>query len=498
MTAVFIAGVALISSRADLFFPLGVSVIMIAIIMTSVLIPPFFDNMSTSLITKLYLKARFDLGEERSASESHKEVLGGDSRKRRLPKISRRLGGRINFLPYRPPVEAENDSETSEGEAPILGIAQDIPYHQFSATFRGSCWSLLSDDEVGQLDRLAAFAYLLDRFAETGNPICRFKWQIKTTIGTVLNPVRTVKRVREDAGFNANPLLDATSLFADMERMAKSSIDEHRLTFTLTLDPSQLGDELEKAGSVEAVLYDYMAAFYASLQLDGLSSSPLGLMEGYALDYNQLLLENRLALDPVFAHPVIKRMQAAGQDLVFANQQPAWPKFFDFSDPEFARVGETIHMGFYIEDTPSNGLSPTQLWSIIKLPIPKTITVVYAMLPVRQAERRAQWAANAAYVARGDSERSDVRVTRAEARAQEALEQHEDELALNVGQDGRARIYIDVVGAAVEEARNNALQLRNAALAARFLIEPLTGRQQDGLEVLMPAGRGLFSSPFQR
>ena len=488
--AIAIANVAIatIASFLGVFVIAGFFFV-VTVVLGIVLLFPFLDNMQTSLITKIFMKAQADLGENTFASDEHKypEVLGGDTRKRRLPKIAKRLG-KVEFYPYKP----EGDPEDS-----ILGIAKDNTYGgTLSARFDITNSSLLSDDDLAQLDRLEFFSTLLDRFAEPGNAISRFSWQVQTTMGRILNPAHIVQRVREDAGFNANPLLDVTTLFRRMEEMGLAS-PEHSISFTFTVDPKNLGQQVRRAGSVEEVLVDQLAEFVSALQM-GNHDSPLGVKTGHFLDYNQLLLSNRQKLDPIFAHPVIQRMKAARKNFVFASQRPAWPKYFDFKNPKYARVGETIHMGYYIDEMPSQGMTPTQLWGILSLQIPKTVTVIFNMLPIRQAEKRAQMVTRATRTVNRDMEKADAQPTRAQIRAEEALDQYEDEMALNLGQDGRVRVYIDVTGATVEEAEANSLLLRNVALASRFMIESLEGRQQEGIEVLMPVGRGLVTLPLKK
>jgi hypothetical protein len=66
-------------------------------------------------------------------------------------------------------------------------------------------------------------------------------------------------------------------------------------------------------------------------------------------------------------------------------------------------------------------------------------------------------------------------------------------MATHQGQVGRVRCYIDLTGASLEEVTANATLLQHAATDARFLIEPLTGRQHLGIEAVMPIGRGLSS-----
>jgi hypothetical protein len=67
---------------------------------------------------------------------------------------------------------------------------------------------------------------------------------------------------------------------------------------------------------------------------------------------------------------------------------------------------------------------------------------------------------------------------------------HEDELAEETGQVLRIRHYIDVTGTTKEAALLSAKALQSVALRESMVLEPLTGRQEEGISALLP-GRGL-------
>ena len=116
-----------------------------------------------------------------------------------------------------------------------------------------------------------------------------------------------------------------------------------------------------------------------------------------------------------------------------------------------------------------------------------------ALDPPLEAERWAQWRTTGALSFNKDRVTSHRRVTASQLRSADEALRHEVEIASNVGQVGRIRCYIDVTGPTLEEARENALKLRNAWTGSRFIVEPLTGRQHLGINAVMPLARGLSS-----
>ena len=339
------------------------------------------------------------------------------------------------------------------------------------------------------MDRLSAFAAILDRWASAASPVHRFSWTVQTLVGETLNPSEMVSEARKQVGIQPNPSLDLNDITSRRAQMAEKSM-QHRVSFTISVHAKRVTRLAKHVGGVEEVLYDQLAEFFNALGLDS-SNQTLGLKQGTFLGYNELILENRLALDPVFAKPLLHQVKATREGYVFATQHPAWPKFVDFSSDDYCRLGLTFHKGYYIAEMPRHGLLPTQLWQILSLDIPKTVTAVYEMLPIRQAERRARWATSATRSVNVDDDRADRYVSQAQHVREESMVDHEREIANNVGQVGRLRVYIDLNAPSLEQLEVNAARFETVAQDSRFLIEPLVGRQYEGIEVLMPACRGL-------
>jgi len=134
---------------------------------------------------------------------------------------------------------------------------------------------------------------------------------------------------------------------------------------------------------------------------------------------------------------------------------------------------------------------PEQFWDILEAPIQKTVSIVFGMVPTSVALTRSQWNANAAAKAATDRTNRGRRVRATERIAEDLTNQREMEIASSQGEDGQVSCYISVWGATPEECDANAKGLYHAASKARFVIMPLSHRQERGIEAVMPIGRGL-------
>lgn len=482
-TIVSLAGLVLSASAGVL--PLGI-LLVVLLILAYVLfigIQPF-ERGRTSGLSLGWRKADHAYhglkGDTRHVSDQPQtgEAFSASGRLAKRPKPIRLLG-RVSFIPYELP-------------SGVLGIARDHRYNTYSATVWVAGSSLLSDNPQTQEARLAGFAGLLDQMAQVGSPVYRFAWREQTLIGEYTQPEGMVETIRGSAQLQRPNPPNLETLIKRTAEMGEASIT-HRSTMTLAVNASRVQREAKTRGGVNEVLVAQLQSFLAAAQGRQIGHSPIGLKAASLLSYNDLILENRLALDPVFAQPVWEGRTWGGPENEWdlLDEQNAWPGYVNFQADDYCRLGDTCHLGFYIDELTRNGMFPAQFWDILKVPVPKIVTAVFQMVPPHEAERWAQWRTTGALSFNKDRVTAHRRVTASQLRSADEALRHEVEIASNFGQVGRVRCYIDVTGASLEEARDNALKLRNAWTGSRFIVEPLTGRQHLGIDAIMPLARGL-------
>ncbi|MBA3757317.1 hypothetical protein H0X09_00395 [Candidatus Saccharibacteria bacterium] len=448
-----------------------------------------FERLQTTALAKSFRvgnhRTRNQLGHHRHSSIQPEvgEVFGLEMGKGKRPKPIKRIG-RVDFIPY--------DTANAKG---VLGVAFDHRFNTYSATLQANFSSMIGASKATRRERLGGYANLLDTMAEVGSMVDRFSWSDQTLIGEKQSPEQIVEAIRSGAGLTREHPPNQEVLLQRTEQMGENSVI-HRTSMTLTIRAPAVKREARILGGVEEVLVQQAKAFYASATGRGVGHSPIGLKSASFLDYNQLVLENRLRLDPVFAQSVWQEWVGLEDTQTLLSEQIAWPGYADFEPTDHCKLGQTVHMGFYIAEFTRTGMQPDLFWEILKVPVPKTVTTVFDMLPPALARRHAEWSTTGATNVVVERAAKSRRVTATQHRAAEVADAHEWELAAHQGQVGRIRCYIDLTGETLDEVRSNAAQMRNAWADARFLVEPLEGRQHLGIHAVLPTGRGLVTLPF--
>ncbi len=458
---------------------------------------PLSSDYKTTVLAKAYRNGthRFHklVGWSRHSSDQPAagEVFGHNPPRNNPGKEWIRLIGPVDFYPLR-----VNTLAAPEDKTPPLGIAHDKRYGTRSAVLWAAGSALSSADSHTQKEQQEAFAHLLDLLADLESPLYRFTWSEQTLMGEPQRPLELIEAIRSGAQLEPR---EAPNQGVFQQRTAEMGNDSivHRTTMTLALYDKYIRSQAKAMGSPEDVIIGMLDMFY-NAAMPGDRRSPIGLRAASFLTHNQLVLENRLALDPVFAQPIWQQgLDSLGpNDLL--DRSNAWPGHADFKPEDYCKLGSTYHMGFYIAEFTRTGVLPDQFWSILKVRVPKRVTVVIEMVPAHRAQRRAEWTTTGAEGANVERVTKNRRVTAFQRVAADAAAQHEAELAENKGQVGRMRCYIDVTGATLDEVMFNAGEIRKACTGARFVLEPLVGRQHLGIEATMPVGRGLASIPLPK
>ncbi len=465
----------------------GMAVLLVVLYLVGFAVQPF-DNMQTTAVAKAYRVANHKLSQGTFTADDmvEGEIFGIDDKNVRRPKPIRQIG-RMDFIAHQP-----QNVQVEEGQPPPapLGVVRDRRYDTYTSLlwWRGS--SLLSANDSSREGLLNHFARLLDDMAPGDSPLHRFAWRFQTILNEQQYPEKTLSELRKAANLSRTSAPNEQHLIDWFDEMGGESL-EHRTTMSLTIRGSQVKREAKSMGSVEEVLLRYGWDFYNALMGVGLGFSPVGVKAARLMSYNELVIENRLSLDPVFGQPLWEQWQGPQDDYDLLSEHVAWPKYANFTQDDYCQLGLTYHKGFYIAEFPRSGMFSDQFWNLLRVPIPKTVTAVFNMIDPKHAQRRAEFASAGATGRIVDRQEARKLVTQAQQVSVELTTGHEGEVARNIGQVGQVTVYIDVTGASLEEVNSNADRLRSAWSGSRFLVEPLKGMQAKGIEALLPAGRGL-------
>jgi hypothetical protein len=434
--------------------------------------------------TKLYRRTRGHLVHISEQPTLGETIRPRDSPDQEPPPKPIKMIGRISFVEYKENVLEEEDQRP-------IGIARD---HRLG-TISGSLWvasqSLLSADNDSKEDRRGAWASILESLAEGGLLGRYLAWSDQTWYGQDLQTELLVRLLRERIGLVREHPPNQDVLLQRAPEMGLNSW-QHDTHLHLSIYPPQLKREIRMAGGAPALLVEQLDDLYSQLLPPG-GRSPLGVRTASILDINELIMLNRARLDPVFAQPYVQAWDGLDEDMRL-SEYFAWSGMADFRSDDFVIIGNTFHMGFYIDQFTRRGMKPEQLWEILKVKVPKTVTTVFEMPPPHRSQRRAEYSTTGAR-ARSSSRGAP---TASEQVAAERAAQREKDMAEHKGHDGRVRVYIDVTGSSLEEVRAHVETMRKAWMSARFAVEPLTRRQFLGIHAVMPLTRGLATMPVPR
>jgi hypothetical protein len=482
-----------LASKADVGM-LGMAFTVIALLgyIAFVVVTPF-DRLRTSALTLLYRRSR----------RTTRNIKGQNVFVTDLPEIGQSFGmeetaetrrenklyfppvGKITFFPY--PTGIDDQGKPLEP----LGIIQDRRKHTRSVVLWTVGSSLLGSATADHERRQDAFSRVQQVCLELGT-VYRIGWRVQTFIGEPQNPEATVALLR--AGANLPPSTSPPSdvFTSNLIKMGEDSV-VHRTTMVFTIDTHAVKQQAKAhGGSSEAVLVGMLGAIQAAVMGADGEKSPLGLRAASFLTYNDLIMETRLALDPVHAQPLWEGWAGLQDPTQLLRPSFAWPGYADFrTSPDWGRAGETYHVGRYFDTYNPLGVFPDQVGTIAEVRVPKTMTTIVQLVPTQQAHRRAEWAKTSLRSTnRGSSsvtELRDIEEGRATSHAREVAEGNSI---------GRVRTYIDVTAASISEALENARLVDTVATGTQSVIFPMTAKHDLSVQAAMPAGRGLAAVKY--
>jgi len=385
-----------------------------------------------------------------------------------------------------------------------IGITDDWKLNTRTGSLIVATSSQLGDDQPQKLARMASWSQVLNRMALGGSSIYRFGWAVQTIIGEKVDPAKDVAFVQRRMGLTSDgPHLDS---YLQLVKSEAREAPTHITTMSISVHPGDIDAQaLKTAGSPEKVLQAELLDFknHITGKWSG-GISPIGVQDAQFLSYNHMVLLSRLRLDPEYARyywdnrgNLLGKLSKGG----LLNPQIAVPPYADFkSSPDWCRLGKTVHIGLVVHDFPRSGMTEDHLEAIINVPVAKTVTAVYQMIPKAVAQLRAEFSTGAVSTDIARRSRKGRRITEATKAAADIELEHEREVARNVGQVARMSLFIDVTGGALELEKviANAEKVRFAAGDAGDFLEYLDGRQHLGVEAAMLTTRGLDAKSAPR
>lgn len=393
--------------------------------------------------------------------------------RRKQPARSATLGplGRVSFSPF----------QFSPG-ASLAGVARDYQNRTYCGSLAVSNRSVIGMPPADRALVLSLFAAMLDRAATRSSLVHRLGWRIQTVRGEPIDVERMVADIRLESGLSssASPNRDIV-----LRRTAEATeqVVHHLTSLSVALNERTHKQRSKRGSSPYELLLDALEETFDSATSRGIAHAQI-------FGFNELVILNRLAIDPVAALPYWQRWVAGhGDDSQLVDEQFAWPPFADFRPTDHCLIGRTYHVGLFLANFSRSGVDPDVLWEIVRLPFEKTVTTVFQMVPHDVAARRARWTVNT------DEGRRlrDVRTSAEELVRHEHSADTEMRLARREGEQGRARVYIDVTAPTLETAIAHAEQVIRTARDIDIRAELLTGRHIEAVSAAMPLARGLQS-----
>jgi hypothetical protein len=389
-----------------------------------------------------------------------------------------KLIGKLEFRALAPSGEQDETTPTCDR----LGVVDDPVYSSEAGVMWAAGSALSNMDPEDRQARIEAWSRILQLVVEMGPEIHRFVWQVQTIPGEPQSPTNLLEQLRSDANLGSQERPGQAEFAQQLTEMGKQSV-QHITRLILAIDKG-IAKPRHKRGTIDDVLHEKLRMLYENATGEGTVSLGIRAASFYSLD--ELRQHNRLVLDPVFMEEL--RARTVPPEV---SADIAWPKSYDFSRPNACRVGSTWHIGFYLDQTPRKGVNSDSFWRLQELRVPKTTTTVVEPVSYRRALREAEFRSGGAEGANRDLVEAQRRVSMRQHRDVSDALAYEQELAEQTGQVLRLRRYFDVTGETLEAAETNAGLLLSASRQESLVLEPLIDRQEEGIQALLHAGRGL-------
>lgn len=375
-----------------------------------------------------------------------------------------------------------------DGSEP-LGVAYDRQKGTMSSTLWVDEPPLINHSPDQASRKRTVYGELLATLDPVASNVCRFSWRTQTFLH---EPIDASALKQAIAG--KSPSMAKGGIFDDVVAdLAERSV-RHMTTMTLTLSRADIKKESKRLGSSEHVLAEEVQKF-----INAITETAEGTTSAQALSYNQLVGVARVLADPTYVEGTMPSLMQATPGQTLLEPELAWSKYYDFkSATDTCKVGQTYHRYYYVYVRDRSPILVEHFKKMHEVKVPKVITTVIQPISRRQAQRRAQLAANAAFSGNTDRTHDGKRVSGADQSLERQAVETEMEIVDEDSLTGRTRSYVDISGSTEEQCASYAREFELAVAATPLVLAPLEGRQAEGLGATLPLGRGLATIPISK
>ncbi|MBI5906688.1 hypothetical protein HY857_01400 [Candidatus Saccharibacteria bacterium] len=387
------------------------------------------------------------------------------------------------------PIQIEPYAVQSGNKTSHLGLGRDRRDGGYAVTFWARGMAEESLEPAGEDRIVDGWRVLLDDMAGSGSPIDRLIWHTQTFVeGEPLDALELEATIKEASNLtNPNPP-NRDVMLRNVAQEGRTSTRQ-RTTFTIAIHPRNFARRrFWNKGEFPDILVKEARDFYAQVMGADSGRSPLGITSMEILGYDQLLLENLLTLDPLSCMGLQRQWTSLTSGWRgLPSEAIGWPRFGDFEPDDFTRLGRTYHAAYYFDFFPRRGMFSDSFWATLNAKVPKKVSVVIQMIPHAISQDFLETRSNT--LAAGLQDKGGRRVTSAEAARIAEAKVREDTLVDE--EFGFVRVYVDVTGNSPEELKKNTRKIEDVWVDANFVVVPLHGIHELGIESVTPWGRGM-------
>jgi hypothetical protein len=379
--------------------------------------------------------------------------------------------------------------ETEDGKDELGVIIDDPVWKTASSTFELFGASLLTADDATVEERLSMWANLMAALGADSDPVRWLKLRDLKFQGEPVNGQHILDHIRGSSNLPGGPGPLDTTFVERLEAKAATTWN-HRTTLTLSCYLPEIKRLIEQRGSVEQVMQDRMEAMYHGLAegIEERQISTAGLRDAIVLTKRGLILDTRMALDPVFGLP-LWRQDVAAPEGIYLDKYDAYPGFYCLDEEEHpetwlgcVKIGNTYLFGLYGHRLGNVGISSQDWADALAIDVPRVVSLCMEVLPYDVGRNNAAWR-TASKTQAVTTPTGEVEYTR--------VAQIEHDIAARNGLAVRLTPRIVFWGSSPKEVLGNVSQLTGRTNPKGIRWQPLSNRQDKTINTLLATAREL-------